>query len=152
MKKMLYLFMILLLCSTYIVASNLNSECKKWKEIYDADYYFNTNKDLQKQFGMNRKGLYTHYVTKGLFEGRSGSPIFNYKYYRDHNNDLKRLTPVDTVIHFIKNGMREGRASHPDFDVKFYKAKYEDLRRAFGNNNERYYKHFLNDGYKNKIS
>ena len=150
MKKMLYLFMILLLCSTYIVASSLDKECKKWKEIYDADYYFNTNKDLQKQFGTNRRGLYVHYVTKGLFEGRSGSPIFNYKYYRDHNNDLKRLTPVDTVIHFIKNGMREGRASHPDFDVKFYKSRYADLQRAFGENKERYYKHFLNDGYKNK--
>jgi hypothetical protein len=142
--------MILMLCSTYILAASLNHECKKWKEIYDADYYFQTNKDLQKQFGMNRMALYNHYVTKGLLEGRSGSPIFNYKYYRDHNNDLKRLTPVDTVIHFVKNGMREGRASHPDFDVKFYKAKYEDLRKAFGNNNERYYKHFLNDGYKNK--
>ncbi|MCD8110160.1 MAG: vancomycin resistance protein, partial [Clostridiales bacterium] len=48
--------------------------------------------------------------------------------------------------HFIQYGMREGRQAKSTFNVSVYKSRYADLRKAFGNDLEQYYLHYIRYG------
>lgn len=78
--------------------------------------------------------MYNHYVTYGIKEGRSASPIFNPIYYLNNNADLKRAFGNNYVLaynHFIEYGCTEGRDSSPYYNGNYYRIKYSDLQRAF---------------------
>lgn len=81
------------------------------------------------------------------------SPIYDYDYYIQCNEDVKNAYNGDrakTLEHFIQYGMKEGRNSHPQFDVYFYKNAYEDLQKAYGDDLKSYYIHYNEYGYKEK--
>lgn len=46
-------------------------------DVFDAEYYYNANPDLQAVIGYNPTALYAHFVSNGMAEGRVASANFN---------------------------------------------------------------------------
>lgn len=58
---------------------------------FNAIYYADTYSDLKKAYEYDEKKLKNHWLTYGIREGRSASPVLNLKYYIQNNSDLKKL-------------------------------------------------------------
>lgn len=79
---------------------------------FDADYYYNTNPDLQTTIGNDYNALLKHYIDFGLREGRSGSAEFNCMTYCNNYIDLRITFNNDYVaycLHYEQYGKTEGR-------------------------------------------
>ena len=126
--------------------------------VYKSNY-----EDLTKAFGTNNVLYYWHYMNYGRAEGRNAmtripstvydgvdySAVYDYEYYRAHNEDLARAygdVSDKFLEHFVKYGMKEGRQASAEFKLKAYKSNYADLVNAFKANNELYYWHYMNYG------
>ena len=75
--------------------------------------------------------------------------MFNYIYYADMNEDLKKAFGYNEEAlknHYLTFGIKEGRKASPIFDARYYLNKYSDLKKVFGNNYEGAYYHFINSG------
>ena len=60
------------------------------------------------------------------------------------NNNSKEETLFN---HFITVGMLEGKQPSKSFNIYAYKSAYSDLQLAFGNDIQKYYMHYINNGY-----
>lgn len=114
--------------------------------MFNSTYYADMNKDVKNAFGYDEAQLRNHYLNYGIDEGRKASPIFDAKYYKEKNNDLKGLSNRELYNHFINFGIKEGRQASKYFSVVYYKNKYEDLRRVYKNSYTNYASHFANYG------
>lgn len=86
-----------------------------YSAVFNADYYYNHNKDVANAFGHDAQALLNHFVTYGMDEGRQASEEFNINVYRAKNGDLVSAYGDDRkayYIHYIKYGKSEGRTSH----------------------------------------
>ena len=80
---------------------------------FDAAYYAAMNPDVVAIYGTDMLSLYTHYITTGIYEGRSGSATFNVAAYKAANPDLAAAFGDDLaayVMHFDTVGKAEGRS------------------------------------------
>ena len=59
-----------------------------YRAVFDAQYYYEQNPDLQESIGMNPEALFEHFAAAGAKEGRSGNAEFNLKAYIYNNPDL----------------------------------------------------------------
>ena len=59
-----------------------------YRLVFDAQYYYDQNPDLQEAVGADPEALFEHFVTFGTKEGRSGNAEFNLKAYVFNNPDL----------------------------------------------------------------
>lgn len=123
--------------------------------MFHAEYYANTYPDLKAAFGYDIGKLYNHYITCGIREGRSASPIFDPVCYLNNNADLKRAFGNNYTLaynHWIQYGCSEGRSSSRYYNGTYYKNRYLDLQRAYfgsGNSAASYYnlaRHYLVHG------
>lgn len=77
--------------------------------------------------------------------------IFNYKYYADKYNDLKKAYGYDYAKlkqHWLSCGIKEGRQASPVFNPKYYLYNNEDLKKVYGTENYvSAYNHFINNGW-----
>ena len=85
-----------------------------YRAVFDAQYYYDHNPDLQESIGMNPEALFEHFATAGAKEGRSGNAEFNLKAYIYNNPDLflaykKNLS--DYCLHYATIGKQEGRVA-----------------------------------------
>ena len=64
----------------YVVRTNVSKKNNYPAYVFDPHYYADNNPDLKEKYGYNEAKLYDHFVTQGIKEGRSSSPIFNAKY------------------------------------------------------------------------
>ncbi|MBQ5916425.1 MAG: VanW family protein, partial [Lachnospiraceae bacterium] len=85
-----------------------------YRAVFDAQYYYDQNPDLQESIGMNPEALFEHFATAGAKEGRSGNAEFNLKAYIYNNPDLflaykKNLS--DYCLHYATIGKQEGRVA-----------------------------------------
>lgn len=88
-----------------------------------------------------------------IIKGLDYSLVFNYIYYSNRYDDLRKAFGTDKDLlfkHFLEYGMKEGRQAIETFDVRAYKARYADLQNAFGENLPLYYKHYMEYGYNEK--
>ncbi|MBU3107642.1 C40 family peptidase [Clostridium gasigenes] len=112
--------------------------------IFDAEFYYKNNHDLQIAFGFDKGALKQHWIDFGIKEGRASSPIFDAKYYLANNSDVATVygaTNYEAAYkHFITMGYKEGRKTSPIFDVNYYRDNYSDLK-AY--DNEFLYNHFM---------
>ena len=107
------------LCFCTILGSSVMTEAKasspKLSNLtFDMDYYYNTYPDLQAAIGYNYKGLYRHYLTYGLKEGRSGSAEFNCLAYMNNYEDLRNAFGTKYTsycTHYETYGKAEGRTA-----------------------------------------
>jgi len=131
-------------------------------QVFCAQTYAASFVDLRNAFGagMNTDSaarLWNHFRTYAL-SGREParlngfSPVFQADHYLSSHADLRAAAWVNNgnntgaLLHFIRHGMNEARNAHPNFIVRNYRSRYGDLERAFGNNWNQYYRHFVHHG------
>lgn len=132
---------------TSVIRERLKTE---YQGAFDARYYADTYPDLQAAFGYDADALLQHYLTFGLQEGRTASPVFDVHYYQAMYPDLQAAFGSDLsayVRHFAAYGMREGRSGNGTFDISGYMSRYPDLQAAFGGDTQAYYLHYISNGY-----
>ena len=99
-----------------MLASGTTAYAKENKEdyraVFDAQYYYEQNPDLQESIGMNPEALFEHFAVAGAKEGRSGNAEFNLKAYIYNNPDLFLAYKKDYseyCKHYAAIGKNEGR-------------------------------------------
>ena len=145
------------------------------KETFDVMSYRNQYDDLRRIFGWNNlSAYYNHYMTYGMWEGRSGtgcdslqnplhtfwgvdySAVYDYEYYNNHNYDLILAFGGDdeaSFYHFLSNGIYEGRQASSNFNIWTYMVNNPDLCLAFGWNIPSYLTHYIYYGqYEGRIA
>lgn len=125
-------------------------------ELFDAEFYLRLHEDVRVMVGAaNHAGAANHWVTRGIYEGKTSSPIFSSKYYLSVHPDLKAVygetNYAAAIVHWLTYGQREGRRSAPMFHSRHYLGMYPDLQRAFGKDNfpsaiQHFRLHGLNEG------
>lgn len=72
---------------------------------------------------------------KPRYQGRDYSPVFNLRFYLEHNPDVHRAYSGDLTgafDHFLKYGVYEGRVSSPYFSIASYMRGNPRLRDRLG--------------------
>ena len=93
-------------------AAKKSSKTSAYQAVFDAEYYYNSNPDLQAAFGYDVNRLFDHFVSSGIYEGRSGCADFNAAIYRANYPDLQAAYGNDLAsycAHYAANGVAEGR-------------------------------------------
>ena len=136
--------------------------------VYDADYYYKNNADVQKQFkSTDYAGLLKNFVEKGMAQGQRASENFDVNSYRLQYPDLRAAFGDNLkayYMHYITNGKREKRKTTGTtqlvgsvtklngvdyssvYDYSYYINKYSDLKQAFGYNDTAALQHFITNG------
>ena len=136
--------------------------------VYDADYYYKNNADVQKQFkSTDYAGLLKNFVEKGMAQGQRASANFDVNSYRLQYPDLRAAFGDNLkayYMHYITNGKREKRKTTGTtqmvgyvtklngvdyssvYDYNYYINKYSDLKKAFGYNDTAALQHFISCG------
>lgn len=114
---------------------------------FDYIYYADKYDDVRRICGYNEAALRNHWLQYGIKEGRSGSPIFDGKFYLSQNRDISRAIGstnyAGAYYHFITWGYKEKRASSPYYYGQFYYNSYRDLSWM---NSEELIQHYLRYG------
>ena len=121
--------------------------------LFDAVYYADNNPDVEHADGYNKDMLAAHWKQNGIKEGRRSSPVFDVKYYLNHNADVQKQLGKHNyekaAYHWYTSGHKEGRPSHPDFNAKAYLKNHPAIAREVGKHNyEAAIDNYLNYGYK----
>ena len=136
------------------VYTNNHIPVGRYKIVASIRYYSNGWKSSQESLVHNI--LVLSCAPTSVYNGVDYSMVYNYDYYMywPRNSDVKavyELYPDKAIEHFVKYGMRENRpatnASY-GFSLNIYKKYNRDLREAFGDNNAKYYDHYIRRGYK----
>ena len=130
--------------------------------VFDADYYYNTHRDVANVFGKDNKALFNHFMTYGIYEGRQANIEFNVEAYKERYRDLSETFGSDIrtyYIHYILYGKAEGRSAVRSsgyiydgidysavFDSGYYHDHYGDLANAFGSDSVALFEHFVKYG------
>ena len=129
-KRKSILALILCLCMLFGCTGTVQAAGKTksvmTKLTFDMDYYYNTYPDLQAAIGYDYDGLYQHYLTYGLREGRSGSEEFNCLSYKERYQDLRAAFGgklSDYCTHYETYGVNEKR--NAVYDAELVKAAKE---------------------------
>ena len=74
------------LVSSYLYKdlAGLSMDANDLAPIFNADYYYNANPDVQAVIGYDPAKLFEHFVTYGMNEGRVASSTFNINYYKSN--------------------------------------------------------------------
>ena len=84
-----------------------------WDCIYNETYYRTNNPDVDKAYPGDSKGIFEHFKTSGMKEGRRGSSEFDVTSYRTKNADLNATFGDDLpqyYYHYMNTGKAEGRS------------------------------------------
>lgn len=112
------------------------SEYDNFRALFDAQYYYNTYGDLQYTIGYDEGKLFEHYMTYGIFEGRSGCAEFNLLTYMKSNEDLRAAFGNNYGAyckHYVEFGRAEQRTAaatelftaEPGSDLGRYTTYYD---------------------------
>lgn len=100
------------LCMPFTVHAQTDySVCRT---VFDPQYYYDQNPDLQELLGNDPERLFQHFITIGMREGRSGIEDFNLKAYVFYNEDLVDFYKTDLpgyCKHYMEMGKDEGRTT-----------------------------------------
>ena len=83
--------------------------------IFDAAFYAAKYPDLKAVYGTDETALLTHFLTKGMAEGRQGNADFDVHYYMSAYPDLKAVFGNQLTLyytHYMSAGKAEGRLGH----------------------------------------
>lgn len=86
-----------------------------YSAVFDADYYYQQNPDLQSAIGYDDLKLFQHFCTSGMAEGRKGCEDFDVNIYKENNADLQALYGDDLKSyyeHYRCTGCNEDRIHH----------------------------------------
>ena len=114
MKKWAIAGMAALMMMGSVTTAYAQRNVENYRAVFDAQYYYEQNPDLQESIGMNPEALLDHYVSSGAREGRSGNAEFNLKAYIYNNPDLFVVFQRNAdkyLEHYIALGKNEGRTA-----------------------------------------
>ena len=80
--------------------------------VFDANYYYMNNPDLQSVVGLDSQKLFEHFYTCGMAEGRRASENFDVSVYKANNPDLVAVFGDDLkayYTHYVQSGQLENR-------------------------------------------
>lgn len=78
----------------------------------------------------------------------SGANILDVYFYKNKYTDLKSFSDNDAINHWNTYGKKEGRIPCLYYNPEFYANNNADLKKAFGNNWQSLYDHFISNGIK----
>lgn len=107
---------------------------------FDVKIYKENYADLRKAFGNNNVLYYNHYIEHGKAEGRTASA--GSADTDDNNNNNGGDNNTGSLPSAVYNGIDYSLV----YDYEYYRKKYSDLRAAFGDDPEKYLKHFVENG------
>jgi hypothetical protein len=84
-----------------------------WDCIYNEAYYRANNPDVDKVYPGDSAGIFEHFKTSGMKEGRRGCDEFDVSSYRSKNADLNATFGDDLpkyYYHYMQSGKAEGRS------------------------------------------
>ena len=131
-----------------------------WASSYFGGYDAGGGWIIVRPYGVSSNNVF-YDPENGVLLGVDYSPVYDYKYYREHHPDVVAVLGLPSannskeenaklaeqyLTHFINYGMREGRQASEKFNVTAYRRNYEDLRKAFGTSQKQYYLHYLKYG------
>ena len=140
-----------------------------YKDVFDAAYYAENNKDIVDILGSDERVLLKHFVESGMAEHRHGCADFDVMSYKNLYSDLQNAFGDDYkayYMHYINFGKAEGRIatgySNIDrpvhqmngtdyaavYNYDTYIAQNPDVAEAFGNDDIAVLNHFVNFGMK----
>ena len=93
-------------------SSITTEQMNAYQAVFDADYYYSHNPDLQSAIGSDKLKLFEHFYNSGMAEGRRGNEEFDVNSYKENNDDLKNLFGDDLKAyyeHYVHSGCNEGR-------------------------------------------
>lgn len=103
--------------------------------VFDCSYYLGRYQDLAAAFGSDCGAARNHWVSNGINEGRSASPVFDVKLYLRQYKDLQDAFGGNygaALNHWIQHGVNEGRVASYVFQCSYYLNRYYDLKKVFG--------------------
>ncbi len=136
--------------------------------VFDATYYLNKYPDLKAAFGGDYIATLSHFVTRGMSEGRQAKSSFNVDAYKNTYQDLRiafRNNLAQYYLHYIHTGSKEGRTAVDNpgityitsfngvdysavYDFSTYISNYADIQAAFSTDDASAIEHFVNFGMK----
>lgn len=135
--------------ATVSAAGALSVSAAGLRDVFSAKYYADQYADVKAVFGDDEEALYQHYLTYGIAEGRSASPVFDVVAYRAAYGDLNAAFGDNWdayVNHYFAYGIGEQRISGGTFDPVAYAAAYPDVKAEFGDDWEAIINHYLTYG------
>lgn len=132
-----------------LVTGTISVSASGIRDVFDAKYYADTYQDLMSTFGYDEEALYQHFLTYGISEGRTMSPIFDIQAYRAAYADLDAAFGENWdayVDHYLAYGANEGRTEGILFDPAAYAKAYPDVAAAFGDDYGAIVEHYLTYG------
>lgn len=136
--------------------------------IFDARYYADKYLDLKAAFGYNYDYLLSHYLNKGVYEGRQACDNFDVVSYWKRYSDLRKSFGNDyykLAMHYLYYGQNEGRVGtycnkllgatsvyngvdySAVYDYNYY-SNYRDIKNYYGENEYAILEHFVLYGMK----
>lgn len=130
--------------SAYMMDDYINMRPKLRESV--GEYSPKLFDSLRREVGRKKVCLSRHLVLGLAREGLIDySPVYDWMYYSSRYDDV----PGDyfhtkaALEHFIEIGMPEGRQGSKGFSLNAYKGKHPDLVERFGDDNRRYYMHYM---------
>lgn len=83
-----------------------------YSPVFDAVYYADRYKDLKAKYGYDSIGLFTHFITHGMREGRQAIETFNVQTYKARYPDLQKAFGENLPLyyqHYVQLGRLEKR-------------------------------------------
>jgi hypothetical protein len=80
--------------------------------VFDPSFYLRSYADLSKAFGTDRAAAERHWLSRGILEGRQGSPDFSTKCYLARYSDLQKAFGANfskALDHYLNRGIIEAR-------------------------------------------
>lgn len=99
----------------YKTVSGLPLTAADLSDVYNTDYYYNANPDLQLAIGYNPDALFSHFITSGMAEGRQGIGNFNVANYAKKNPAVEKLYGKNYTMyyyHYILFGKAAASRGH----------------------------------------
>ena len=130
--KIIGLFASVFLMGILLPAKGYGAGEEDFRAVFNADYYYDQNPDLQAVIGKDSESLFRHFIHTGIREGRSGNEQFNLKAYVYYNPDLLDAYKTDLAAycrHYETLGKAEGRlslfSSQERSVIGFYHTDYD---------------------------
>ena len=109
---------------------------------FDVDIYKNNYADLKKAFGNDNSAYVKHYLEYGQKEGRNAQKLIEKA--DDNKSDNNKSDDNNNNNQHVASDQEKKYSGV--YDYTYYRNAYADLRAAFGNDADKYFKHFLQCG------
>ncbi|WP_177202199.1 glycosyltransferase [Methylobacterium sp. ap11] len=117
-------------------------EVRRFSNLFNS-YFYAKKRDISPQVAVR------DFLTAGIYDGISPSPLFDGEWYRSQimNDERRNSYSGGPYEHFLREGLGRGVSSIPDFDENYYLKTYPDIENAVRSGNiSSAFSHFLTDG------